>query len=161
MCSGPVSTITELGPMIGAIGELPAPDGATSGGAVNNVLTASGSLTITSFIPLVANVSVNASPMRLAHWSITHVGATAHASVCNTAEARGPGGRRTGAAGPAVVFEGEEGEACRVASRGDPPFTGPSPSRGVVVAVEAMPTAYPPSPRAPRPAPRPRGGGPA
>ena len=30
MCSGPVSTITELGPITGAIGELPAADGASS-----------------------------------------------------------------------------------------------------------------------------------
>jgi hypothetical protein len=67
MCSLPVSTITELGPMIGAIGEFPAPDGATSGGAVNSAFTDSGSLTIASFIPLGANVSVNASPIRCAH----------------------------------------------------------------------------------------------
>ena len=59
MCSGPVSTITELGPTIGPSGELPAADGATSGGAVNRSLTASGSLIITSLSPLGANVSVN------------------------------------------------------------------------------------------------------
>ena len=62
MCSGPVSTITELGPITGAIGEAPAADGATSGGAVNTALTASGSLSITSLRPLGPNVSVNASP---------------------------------------------------------------------------------------------------
>src|SRR5207248_6603368 len=37
-CSGPVSTITEWRPMTDATGELPAPEGATSGGAVNTVL---------------------------------------------------------------------------------------------------------------------------
>jgi hypothetical protein len=92
MCSGPVSTITELGPMIGATGDVPAADGATPGGAVNTVFTASGSETITSLRPLGANVSVNASPSLLAHRSITHVGATAHASVCTIAGALGPGG---------------------------------------------------------------------
>lgn len=92
MCSAPVSTITELGPITGRTGELPAADGATSGGAVNTVLTASGELTITSFIPLGQNVSVNVSPSRRAQRSITHVGAIAHASVCTSAGARGPGG---------------------------------------------------------------------
>jgi hypothetical protein len=48
MCSGPVSTITELGPITEAIGEEPAAEGATSGGAVNTLLTALGSLTTTS-----------------------------------------------------------------------------------------------------------------
>jgi hypothetical protein len=37
-------------------------------------------------------VSVNASPSRAAQRSITQVGASAHASVCTTAGARGPGG---------------------------------------------------------------------
>jgi hypothetical protein len=46
----------------------------------------------TSFIPLGANVKVKASPSRRAQRSITHVGATAHASVCTTAGDRGPGG---------------------------------------------------------------------
>src|ERR1700686_2656389 len=102
MCSAPVSTITELGPITGATGEFPAPDGATSGGAVNTVLTASGSLISTNFIPLGENVSVNASPNRRAHASITHVGASAHASVCSTAGALGPGGS-TGACAAARV----------------------------------------------------------
>src|ERR1700730_11027059 len=98
MCSGPVSTITELGPITGATGEFPAPDGATSGGAVKTVLTASGSLISTSFIPLGANVSVNASPSRRAQRSITQVGASAQARVCSTAGARGPGGSPLGVA---------------------------------------------------------------
>src|ERR1700686_1173035 len=102
MCSGPVSTITELGPMTGATGEAPAPDGATSGGAVNTSLMASGSLTITSLIPLGANVTVNVLPIRLAQRSISHVGATAHTSVCTTAGARGPGGKPGRAGGPAA-----------------------------------------------------------
>src|SRR5664279_3115586 len=95
MCPGPVSTSTELGPITGRTGELPAADGATSGGAVKTVLTASGPLTITSFIPLGQNVSVNVSPSRCAQRSITHVGASAHASVCTSDGARGPGGRRS------------------------------------------------------------------
>src|ERR1700676_1043800 len=96
MCSGPVSTITELAPMTGATGEAPAPDGAASGGAVNTSLTASGSLTITSLIPLGANVTVNVLPIRFAQRSISQVGATAHTSVCTTAGARGPGGKPLG-----------------------------------------------------------------
>ena len=48
MCSGPVNVITECGPMTDAIGELPAPEGAISGGAVKVALTASGSLTSAS-----------------------------------------------------------------------------------------------------------------
>jgi hypothetical protein len=40
MCSGPVSTTTELGPITGATGESAAPDGATSAGAVITSLTA-------------------------------------------------------------------------------------------------------------------------
>ncbi len=123
MCSGPVSTITELGPITGATGEVPAADGATSGAAVNTVLTASGSLTTTSFIPLGANVSVNASPRLLAQRSITQVGASAHASVCTSAGALGPGGSNR-------------------ASRA----TGASVSRGKLFepldAVAAMPTRY-------------------
>src|ERR1700730_3338993 len=95
MCSGPVSTITELGPITGATGESPAPDGATSGGAVKTALTASGSLRSTSFIPLGENVSVNASPSLRAQPSITHVGAIAQASVCRNAGALGPGGRQS------------------------------------------------------------------
>ncbi len=112
MCSGPVSTITELGPITGAIGELPAADGATSGGAVKTVLTASGSLTTTSCIPLGQNVSVNVSPSARAQRSITQVGASAHASVCASAGIRGPGGRpaRTGA--PAALGALESGAAC-------------------------------------------------
>src|ERR1700677_2549882 len=94
MCSGPVSTITELGPMIEAIGELPTPEGTVSGGAVNTVFTASGSLITTSCMPLGANVSVNASPSRFEHWSIPHVGATAQAAVCTIAGTLGPGGSR-------------------------------------------------------------------
>jgi hypothetical protein len=35
---------------------------------------------------------VNASPSCLAQRAITHVGASAHASVCTSAGARGPGG---------------------------------------------------------------------
>jgi hypothetical protein len=92
MCSGPVNTITELGPITGATGEVPAAEGAFSGGAVNTCLTASGSLTITNFIPLGANVSVKVSPSLLAQRSITHVGPIAHASVCTIAGALGPGG---------------------------------------------------------------------
>jgi hypothetical protein len=61
---------------------------------VNTVFTASGSLNITNFSPLGANVSVNVSPSRLAQRSITHVGASAHASVCRIAGTRGPGGSR-------------------------------------------------------------------
>ncbi len=93
MCSGPVSVSTELWPTTGATGEVPAPDGATSGGAVNTVLTASGSLSITSFSPLGANVNVNASPSRSAQRSISHVGASAHTNVCATAGILGPRGR--------------------------------------------------------------------
>ena len=92
MCSGPVSTITELGPITGASGEFAAPDGATSGDAVNTVFTASGSLTSTSCIPLGKNVSVKNSPTLRAQRSMNHVGASAHASVCTSAAARGPGG---------------------------------------------------------------------
>src|SRR5271166_6218611 len=92
MCSGPVSTTTELGPITDATGEAPAPEGATSAGAVNTARTASGSLTITSLIPLGANVTVNVLPIRLAQRSISHVGATAHTSVCTIAGARDPGG---------------------------------------------------------------------
>ncbi len=92
MCSAPVSTSTERSPMIGRIGELPVADGATPGGAVNSALTASGSLISTIFMPLGVNVNVNASPIRRAQLSITHVGASAHASVCKNAGARGPGG---------------------------------------------------------------------
>jgi hypothetical protein len=66
MCSAPVSTITELGPITGRTGELPAAEGATCGGAVNTVLTASGPLTTTSCMPLGQNVSVNVSPSRCA-----------------------------------------------------------------------------------------------
>ena len=109
MCSAPVSTITELGPMTGRIGEFPAADGATSGGAVKTVLTASGPLTMTSFMPLGQKVSVKDSPRRSAQLSMTHVGATAQASVCSSDGARGPGGRprrapteRAGAAGAAL-----------------------------------------------------------
>ena len=92
MCSGPVSTITECGPITGATGEFAAPDGATSGDAVNAVFTASGSLTSTSCIPLGKNVSVNHSPSVRAHRSINHVGAIAQASVCTNGGMRGPGG---------------------------------------------------------------------
>ncbi len=91
---------TELGPITGATGELAAADGAISGGAVNTVLTAAGSLSSTSCIPLGANVSVKASPRRLAQRSITHVGASAHASVCTAAGTRGPGGSRLGEDSP-------------------------------------------------------------
>src|ERR1700746_567892 len=93
MCSGPVSTITECDPITGATGEFAAPDGATSGGAVNTVFTDAGSLTITSCIPLGKNVSVNHSPMPRAQRSISQVGASAQASVCTSAGIRGPGGR--------------------------------------------------------------------
>ncbi len=48
--------------MIGAMGEALAAEGATSGGAVNTALTASGSLIITSLRPLGPKVSVKASP---------------------------------------------------------------------------------------------------
>ena len=78
--------------MTDATGELPAPDGATSGGAVNTVLTASGSLTSTIFIPLGKKVSVKVSPTRRAQWSMYQVGATAQASVCAIAGSLGPGG---------------------------------------------------------------------
>ena len=105
-CSGPVSVITELGPMIGAIGEMPAAEGATSGGAVKTVLTASGSLTTTIRRPLGANVSVNASPSRSAQRSSTHGIASAHASVCTTAGIRGPGGSDVAAAGAPRCREG-------------------------------------------------------
>jgi hypothetical protein len=92
--------------MIEAIGELPTPEGTVSGGAVNSVFTASGSLITTSFIPLGANVSVNASPSRFEHWSITHVGATAQAAVCTVAGTLGPGGNLgAGPTGEAVPFE--------------------------------------------------------
>src|SRR5271154_5175754 len=94
MCSGPVSTSTELWPTTGATGDIAAAEGATSGGAVNTVLTACGSLNITSFSPLGANVSVNASPSVRAQRSIIQVGASAHTSVCATAGIRGPGGSR-------------------------------------------------------------------
>src|SRR5438105_1803260 len=126
MCSGPVSTITECGPITGATGELPAPDGATSGGAVNTVFTASGSPTTTICIPLGKNVSVKHSPTRFAQRSMNHVGASAHASVCTIAGARGPGGSLrslgapsragsvtaasgTGAAGPATAAGSADG----------------------------------------------------
>src|SRR5207244_1733550 len=78
----------------GATGEFAAPDGATSGGAVNTVFTASGSLTITSCMPLGKNVSVKNSPSVRAQRSINHVGASAHASVCAIGGAFGPGGSR-------------------------------------------------------------------
>jgi hypothetical protein len=39
---------------------------------------------------------VNASPSRAAQRSISQVGASAHASVCTTAGARGPAGRAGG-----------------------------------------------------------------
>ena len=78
--------------MTGRTGELPAAEGATPGGAVNSVLTACGSLISTSCMPLGVNVSVNASPSACAQRSISHVGATAHASVCTKAGTRGPGG---------------------------------------------------------------------
>ena len=98
MCSAPVSVITELGPMIGAIGDSPAAEGATSGGAVNTVFTASGSLTTTIRRPLGANVIVNASPYAAAHRSSAHGIASAHTSVCATAGIRGPAGSDVAAA---------------------------------------------------------------
>src|SRR5271166_2387216 len=104
MCSGPVSVSTELGPTIGATGEVPAAEGATSAGAVKTLRTASGSLSITSFSPLGANVTVNASPRLLAQRSRNQVGATAHATVCRSAGARGPGGRAL--RGPAAALGG-------------------------------------------------------
>src|SRR6516162_1551873 len=96
MCSGPVSTITECGPMTDATGELAAADGATSAGAVNTAFTASGSLTSTSFSPLGAKVMVKVPPSRSAQLSIIQVGASAQASVCTNAGARGPRGKRRG-----------------------------------------------------------------
>ena len=90
--------------MTGRIGELPVPDGAISGAAVNSALTSCGSLISTSFIPLGENVSVNASPRRRAQRSMTHVGATAQASVCRKAGARGPGGSPVAAARGGVVL---------------------------------------------------------
>ena len=42
MCSGPVSTTTELGPITGATGEAPAPDGATSAGLLGVWLNRTG-----------------------------------------------------------------------------------------------------------------------
>ncbi len=92
MCSGPISVITELGPMIEAIGEAPAAEGATSGGAVKTALTASGSLTITSLRPLGKNVSVKLSPRRRTHWSITQPGASDQITVKANGDRRGPRG---------------------------------------------------------------------
>ncbi len=97
MCSAPVSVITERGPSTEAIGVSPAAEGATSGGAVSSVLTAAGSLSITRRRPLGENVSVNASPWRLAQRSISTVGASAQMRVCATGPIRGPGGSRSGA----------------------------------------------------------------
>ncbi len=105
MCSGPVSVSTELWPTTGASGEEPVADGATSGGAVKIVFTASGSLNSTSFMPLGANVTVNASPRVRAQRSIIHVGATAQMSVCTLGGILpGPGGSRAspGAGRPAA-----------------------------------------------------------
>src|SRR5205823_7972616 len=65
---------------------------ATSGGAVKTVLTASGSLTRTIFMPLGKNVIANVSPRRRAQRSMNHVGASAQARVCTRAGIRGPGG---------------------------------------------------------------------
>ena len=62
MCSGPVSVSTELGPITAAIGELPAAEGATSGGAVNTCLTSSAPLTTTIRRPLGKKRIVNISP---------------------------------------------------------------------------------------------------
>ena len=59
----------------------PRPEGASSGGAVKILFTASGSLNMTSCVPLGANVIVNASPMCLSHLLIIHVGATVQISV--------------------------------------------------------------------------------
>ena len=49
MCRGPVSISTELGPTTGATGEYRRGRGSHFAGAVNTVLTAAGSLIITSF----------------------------------------------------------------------------------------------------------------
>ncbi len=113
MCSAPVSTSTELLPITGAIGEEPAADGATPGGAVNTAFTASGSLNIASFSPLGANVSVNASPSRAAQRSITHVGASAHASVSAIAGTLGPGGSRNSS----IAADGVSARSIGVAGR--------------------------------------------
>ena len=106
MCSGPVSVITELGPRIEAIGVSPAAEGATSGGAVRTVLTAAGSLTITSWRPLGANVTVNASPRSRKQRSISTVGATAQISVCTTGGILGPGGNRLDEGSPISIGVG-------------------------------------------------------
>src|ERR1700722_17218023 len=88
--------------MIGAIGDRPAADGATSGGAVNTVCPASGSPTPTIRRPLGANVIVNASPYAAAQRSSAHGIASAHTSVCATAGIRGPAGSDVAGARPSA-----------------------------------------------------------
>ncbi len=78
---------------------MPAAEGAISGGAVKSVLTASGSLIITSSRPLGENVSVNVSPSRPAQRSISASARAAQASVCTTAGILGPGGSPRGGGG--------------------------------------------------------------
>ena len=94
---------------------------------MNTVFTASGSLISTSFSPLGENVSVNASPSRRLHPSISHVGASAHASVCSTAGARGPGG--SPASAPAVASSRHVGSGRRLRSWRLPCATSYPPAR--------------------------------
>ena len=85
--------------MTGATGEAAAPPTAPrSGGAVNTLLTASGSLIITSFMPLGANVTVKVSPSASGRTrSINQVGASVQSQRLRDRRrprARGPAGLR-------------------------------------------------------------------
>jgi len=92
MCSAPISVSTELGPITGAIGDIPAADGAVSGDAVKTCFTAAAPLTITTRRPLGKNFKVNISPYRLPQRSVIQDCDTVHANVCTNAGHLGPGG---------------------------------------------------------------------